>query len=878
MSISSLADRPSRISTGFKELDKNLGGGLSSGLIILGAGPSSGKSTFAIQMAQNIALHHIPVLYFSLEMKNDRIAAKLISRQLFMNDAGHSQYKTESSAVAKHITADTLFRPDAQDAVLQSGREEYENTVEYLRRLKYLFVQEGHFSAKDIYDRAWEFVRSDIPRKLAGESGTPYAGKPLVIVDYLQILSASKNGIQNDKQAVDYDLRIFKKLADGIDSDGNEEDGFPVMLISSLNRSNYGSGFVPPIQMDAFKETGGIEYSADVLLGLQFTDCHTLRTADGKKRECCNAELEKKKFPRRMEIKCLKQRYGMSGWDVQFKYYAPFDCFIELDEAEEETSSAGSQYLVSRMINCKVLLEMRKGIRKDRILSSGRGQKQTHVSFEVTSNLTWPTLRNFLCELIPEKDEIIRNWGTDDQHRALSRSVSALLRQQLRNTDLSNTPLKESYLHIDIDVLQSVCGLVHDKILPDWTPGERLTCCAEFLSSVQCSEDTAKKIVSSVIPSLRLYPSVSESRKSEFCEILPVLAEQYRPGWIAGKICSNLDYRPADHPDDPQGNLTEETWPVLNQIAQDRRRLLQPLISDLQYQLTCSDFDVLDAVYSVSRWNERDRSISLKQINQALTGDRIHSMTPKQKEAIRCSLERLSFTDLYLDASEEIREKATMDDNLAWDKHGPLLAYTAKVTSHSRKSSTGESTGFVRTSIQLARRRTLPLFSYVIWNKQIVCFPENMLIIRVPDPKDPKGKILSNTADIVRLKRYLIHRLEILRDMQARKGSYVMNTIHLFSRPNSNDPGLLNSIGIPDKPDTHTAEWNNKVNAIRSYIRDILQFYRKKGYLQNFEEQLDAAGRVTGYTIQGDLKDPGTLEWEENGAPGDEIRMNKNNE
>ena len=70
-----------RLKTGFAGLDDALGGGIYPGLIVLGGSPSVGKSTFALQIAESVA-EQTPVLYFSMEMTRERIAAKFISRYL----------------------------------------------------------------------------------------------------------------------------------------------------------------------------------------------------------------------------------------------------------------------------------------------------------------------------------------------------------------------------------------------------------------------------------------------------------------------------------------------------------------------------------------------------------------------------------------------------------------------------------------------------------------------------------------------------------------------------------------------------------------------------------------------------------------------------
>lgn len=79
---------------------------------------------------------------------------------------------------------------------------------------------------------------------------------PLVIVDYLQIV-APYNERATDKQNMDKAVLELKRIS--------RDFKLPVIAVSSLNRMSYGQR----ISMEAFKESGAIEYSSDVLIGLQ---------------------------------------------------------------------------------------------------------------------------------------------------------------------------------------------------------------------------------------------------------------------------------------------------------------------------------------------------------------------------------------------------------------------------------------------------------------------------------------------------------------------------------------------------------------------------------------------------------------------------------
>ena len=143
---------------------------------------------------------------------------------------------------------------------------------------------------------------------------------PVVIVDYLQIINA-KDLRMSDKQLVDCNVAELKRLSRDLD--------IPVIVISSLNRNSY----TTYIDYSAFKESGGIEYSADVVIGLQLYAINTMPTGKDKendRREHLNKA--KSEIPREIEIVILKNRNGRTGGTHLYKYDPKYNLFIEADE------------------------------------------------------------------------------------------------------------------------------------------------------------------------------------------------------------------------------------------------------------------------------------------------------------------------------------------------------------------------------------------------------------------------------------------------------------------------------------------------------------------------------------------------------------------
>ena len=136
-------------------------------------------------------------------------------------------------------------------------------------------------------------------------------------MDYLQIIRPL-DPKQNTKDAVDGHVRALKKL--------QTDNDLVLLVISSLNRQNY----LTPVDFESFKESGGIEYTADVIWGLQLQimngDLFDKKDKLKEKRE--KVKAAKLENPRKIELVCLKNRYGKSSYSCGFKYYPQFDYFV----------------------------------------------------------------------------------------------------------------------------------------------------------------------------------------------------------------------------------------------------------------------------------------------------------------------------------------------------------------------------------------------------------------------------------------------------------------------------------------------------------------------------------------------------------------------
>ncbi len=258
-----------KIRTGFNKLDDIYGGGLPTGLTILGANTGLGKTTFVLQLADTIAKEpNTKVLFFSLELSKYELLAKSLSRISYFEEelTSHTPNEFISNGVED---LDTYF----------AKYEVIDNNIHLIDDTKSL-----NYILKDINDFCEENTNDKI----------------VVIIDYLQYIRCGNIG--NDKQAIDIITRELKTLANRFN--------IPIIAISSLSRDGAKRN-----DTTSFKESGSIEYTADYLL-IMYQKEQTRTLTFGNANDTLTLEF-------------LKNRFGCKG-QLDLKYYGNYATFIEL--------------------------------------------------------------------------------------------------------------------------------------------------------------------------------------------------------------------------------------------------------------------------------------------------------------------------------------------------------------------------------------------------------------------------------------------------------------------------------------------------------------------------------------------------------------------
>lgn len=270
--------------TGFDNLDKKMNG-LNAGLYVVGGVSSVGKTTFVHQLGDQLAELGDHVLYFSLEQSRLEMVSKSLARE---------SAKIDYTGALSSLDIRRGQRP----ALLSSAIENYKK---YAGKVS---IIEGNFDTNILTIRA--YVEEYMQKNNVA---------PIVIIDYLQIMPATDKRM-NDKQRVDENVTELKRLSRDL--------AIAVFVISSFNRSSY----LAPVSFESFKESGGIEYTADAVWGIQLGVINSQDFIKLEKQTDKIIMVNKAKAEeiRDIELVCLKNRFG-GLFECKFSYHMKHDYY-----------------------------------------------------------------------------------------------------------------------------------------------------------------------------------------------------------------------------------------------------------------------------------------------------------------------------------------------------------------------------------------------------------------------------------------------------------------------------------------------------------------------------------------------------------------------
>ncbi|MBJ7379781.1 MAG: replicative DNA helicase [Polynucleobacter sp.] len=212
------------IATGFVDLDRQTSGLQKGDLVIVAGRPSMGKTAFALNIAENVALNEgLPIAIFSMEMSGAQLATRLLG----------SVGRVDQTRMRTGKLQDEEW-PRVTDAIAR------------LSNTQILIDETGSLTCLELRARARR-----IARNFGGTLG-------MVVVDYLQLMSGSTGGASENRATEISEIsRSLKSLA--------KELQCPVVALSQLNRGLEQRPNKRPVMSD-LRESGAIEQDADLII------------------------------------------------------------------------------------------------------------------------------------------------------------------------------------------------------------------------------------------------------------------------------------------------------------------------------------------------------------------------------------------------------------------------------------------------------------------------------------------------------------------------------------------------------------------------------------------------------------------------------------
>lgn len=271
-------DQYKGIPTGFGILDKYLTGLNKSDFILIGARPAMGKTSFALNLAQNITMNaRKKCVFFSLEMTKEQLAERLLSAQ-----AGVESQKLKTG----ELTNDEWVR-------LGNAAGQFNDVELYLDDTSSITVPE---------------IKSRVRRM---------KNVDCILIDYLGLItSATKK--ENRVQEVSEITRNLKMMAKDLN--------IPVICCAQLSRATEGHGKNHKPQLADLRESGSIEQDADIVLFLYREDYYRNDVSEDKQ-----DDIDANKT----ELIIAKNRHGATG-SVEMTFDKEFTRFRAIDKSHYE--------------------------------------------------------------------------------------------------------------------------------------------------------------------------------------------------------------------------------------------------------------------------------------------------------------------------------------------------------------------------------------------------------------------------------------------------------------------------------------------------------------------------------------------------------------
>ena len=248
--IDDMRENGTGLSTGFDSIDSLLGGMRGGTLTVMAGRPSMGKSTLALNIANNMATRNKNVLFYSLEMQQVQLMMKIVASETDIN--------------LNKVDNNTLSE-DENDRWYRELAKAGDKTMTILDR--------GNIAVRDIVSKA---------RQIHGQTGID-----CIVIDYLQIMKYDKNREISELGNITRELKYLSKELD-----------IPIILLSQLSRGVEQRENKRPLMSD-LRSSGEIEQDADCIIMVYRDEYYNKEESEDRGMA---------------EIIVAKNRMGQIGW------------------------------------------------------------------------------------------------------------------------------------------------------------------------------------------------------------------------------------------------------------------------------------------------------------------------------------------------------------------------------------------------------------------------------------------------------------------------------------------------------------------------------------------------------------------------------------
>lgn len=303
------------ISTGFPCIDKALNGGFfRQTLVTVGAAPGMGKTALVSQISENLAKDGHSVLYINLEMSRQQMLARSLAR-------------ISNNVLHRRISVNEIMRgyawTDATRQLVEDAAAEYKDDI-----ADDLIYNPGQQQTTDL-DEIMETIEQEQAR---------IGRAPVVVVDYLQLLSSQTGGKADDA------VTTIKKAVQTLKTYAIKQDTV-VIAITANNRASMKTG---ESNLYSGRDTSALEFSADQQIGLEYRavgdrdDKKTLDEITDIRRDYFKDPSDKVKeslfrqYACQIALKVNKNRWGAADTTALLYFDGASSTFTPLDTYHQE--------------------------------------------------------------------------------------------------------------------------------------------------------------------------------------------------------------------------------------------------------------------------------------------------------------------------------------------------------------------------------------------------------------------------------------------------------------------------------------------------------------------------------------------------------------